>query len=114
MTPDELSAAHSAAIRRHWRDLDDAGGIAGPGLLASLAAVAGQHAADIGVIAVKREDDLPTDEQVGAWIRDHPGEVAALLAAQQQAAPLIAPGATDRKGPIRPRSRAARPKAGGS
>lgn len=64
MTRDEFDSAAAALIRRHWRHMDDLGGRPPAALLDGLWAIAGQHADDTGVVAVKREDDLPPDRGI--------------------------------------------------
>jgi hypothetical protein len=73
MKRDDLDARNWAIVRKHWRRLMDNSQEPPPGMLDDLAAVADEHAADVGATAGGREDD----------------------------APAVAPGAVDRKGPIR-------------
>lgn len=68
----DLDARNWAVIRRYLRRLGDDASTPPPGLLDDLAAVAAQHAEDVGVIAVRREDDAPSPEQIATWIRDNP------------------------------------------
>lgn len=62
MDRNEFDAAVTALIRRNWRHLDDLGGQPPAALLDGLWGIVRQHAEDTGVIAVKREDDLPPDD----------------------------------------------------
>jgi len=76
MERNEFDVQAAKLIRRNWRHMDDLGGQPPAALLDGLWGIVQAHAADAGVIAVKREDDAPTAEQVATWIRDHPAELA--------------------------------------
>jgi hypothetical protein len=49
MSPEQLAARHTDAIKRHWRTLTDSGGKASAELLGELAGIAQEHAEEFAL-----------------------------------------------------------------
>ena len=104
MNRDQYAAAVTPLLTAHRRRLEEDPARFMPELVDELWKVADQHAADTGVIAVRREDDAPSPEQVATWIREHPDAwhaelrklvrlgVVTLPAAERAPAPRRRPG----------------------